>query len=218
MFEPYETKEFKFKIGGRQERVEIVYSLAKQEALGEHRRVTPGNNPYGRHAGKNTGISVVRENREIVLEPFLIRGGASGGGGSAPENRWWGCEIRFNRSLDDLFGVDHNKQMVSHLSRAIKDMFESEDRDSVVLENLGIEEDDADIYVVASHIRNTTRTMLRQELRQMFNRRPARISQGGESKTPEQQAAIITSQVTEEDIKSGEVKPTPTDIDRADSQ
>ena len=212
MFKPYDTKEFIFDIEGRQERVEIVYSLAKPEALGAHKRVTPGNTPYGRHAGKNTGISVIRENREIVLEPFLIRGGASGGGGSAPENRWWGCEIRFDSSLDDLFGVDHNKQMVSHLSRAIKDLFESDEGDSAALENLGIEEDDADIYNVALHIRSTTRRMLRQDLRRMLDERPERPSSGNNGPmTPQESALIMSSQATQDGIESGDLKPTPSD-------
>ncbi len=217
MFRPYgEPKEFTFKINGREERVEIVYSLAKQEALGEYRTDRPGISEHGKHARKNMGISVVRENREIVLEPFLIRGGASGGGGSAPENRWWGCEVRFDKGLDDIFGVDHNKQMVSHLSRAIKDMFESEDPDSVVLESLGIEEHDADIYVIAFHIRQTTRTMLHQELRQMLSRRPARTLPGGGPKTSEEEVVDAATRVTDEDLKRGAVKPTPTDKARVE--
>ena len=212
MFSPYDTKEFIFEIDGRQERVEVVYSLAKQDALGDNKDVRPGNLEHGKHAGKNTGISVVRENREIVLESFLIRGGARGGGRSAPENRWWGCEVRFNRGCDDLFGVDHNKQMVSHLTRAIKDLFESEERDSEALENLGIEEDDADIYVVASHIRNTTRTMLRRDLAEMFGRRPDKQSLGGSSpQTPRESALFLVSNVTQDGIESGDMKPTPSD-------
>ena len=212
MFKRYTTKEFVFDIDGRQERVEIRYSLAKQEALGEYRG-TPGNRPHGRHARKNMGISVVRENREIVMENYFIRSGASGGGNSAPENRWWGCEIVFDRGCDDLFGVDHNKQMASHFSRAIKDLFDSDADDTEVLDDLGIEEDDADIYVVASHIRNTTRAMLR-ELREMFGRRPPRTSGGSGPKTPGQEAALVLTQATQEGIKGGEFKRSPTDIQR----
>ena len=213
MFDPYVTKEFVFNIGDRQERVEIVYSLTKQEALGDYRTDRPGNTEHGRHARKNMGISVIRENREIVLDNYFIRSGASRGGASAPENRWWGCEIRFDRGLDDLFGVDHNKQMVSHLSRAIKDLFDSDADDTEVLDELGIEEDDADIYVVALHIRNTTRAML-NVLREMLGRRPNRAPVAGGPKTPKQEAAIMATQVTQEAIKSGEVKPTLTDIQR----
>lgn len=214
MFNPYATEEFVFNIDGKQERVEIVYSLAKPGALGEYRTDRPGNTEHGRHARKNIGISVIRENREIVLENYFIRGGARGGGGSSPENRWWGCEIRFDRGCDDLFGVDHNKQMVSHFSRAVKDLFDSDATETGVLDELGIEEDDADIYNVAAHIRNTTRSMLRC-LGQMFDRRPPKSQPGGGPQTPEQVAAAAASQVTQSGIDSGEVKPTSTDKERA---
>ena len=110
MFRPYLTKEFTLNADGREESVEVVYSIVKQEALGETRQELPGNRGYGRHARRNMGISVVRENREILLENFFI---TEGGGGSLPQNRWWGCEVRFGSGCDDLFGVDHNKQMVS---------------------------------------------------------------------------------------------------------
>lgn len=214
MFNLYSTKEFIFKVDGRQERVEIVYSHAKQKALGEYKTDRPGNAEHGKHAVKNMGISVIRENREIVLEPFIIRGGARGGGRSAPENRWWGCEIRFDRGLDDLFGVDHNKQMASHFSSAMKELFQGEEGDSSELENRGIEEDNADIYIVASHIRNTTRTML-SELEQMFGRRRDKTPADGEPQSPEKTAALLTSEVTKASVESGEVKPTSTDMDRA---
>ena len=213
MFQPYTIQEYVFNIKGRQERVEIVYSIARQDALGEYRTDRPGNTDHGRHARKNIGISVIRENREIVLENYFIRGGARGGGNSAPENRWWGCEVRFDRGCDDLFGVDHNKQMVSQFSRAVKDLFDSDSSDTELLDELDIEEDDANIHNIVSHIRNTTRAMLR-ELEQKLRQRPAKASSGGGSKTPEEEAAQAASEVTEESIQTGEVKPTQTDMDR----
>ena len=69
----------------------MEFTIAKQEALGENRRDRPGTRDYGRHALRNMGVSVVRENREILLENFFI---TEGGGGSLPQNRWWGCEVR----------------------------------------------------------------------------------------------------------------------------
>ena len=211
MFKPYFCDEMTFNINGRDERVEIVYSLAKQEALGINKTDRPGNKEHGKHARKNMGISVVRENREIVLENYFIRSGARGGGNSAPENRWWGCEIRFDRGCDDLFGVDHNKQMVSHFSRAIKDLFDSDADDTGLLDDLGIDEDDADVYVVASRVRNQTRAMLK-ELELMFSRRQDKTSLGG-SKTPKEEAARLTTDATDEYVKSGAMKQTSTDIE-----
>ena len=30
-----------------------------------------------------------------------------------PRHRWYGCELRFGRGCDDLFGVDHSKQLAA---------------------------------------------------------------------------------------------------------
>ncbi len=67
----------------------------------------PGSEEHGRHARHNIGISVVREDREIVLEDAFLR---EGGSADNPQNRWWGCEVCFRRACDELFGVDHNKR------------------------------------------------------------------------------------------------------------
>ena len=42
MFRPYTTKEFTLNINGREESVQVTYSIAKQEALGDHRNDLPG--------------------------------------------------------------------------------------------------------------------------------------------------------------------------------
>ena len=54
MFRPYTTKEFTLNVDGREESVEVVYSIAKQEALGERKGDLPGNREYGRHARKRS--------------------------------------------------------------------------------------------------------------------------------------------------------------------
>ena len=41
MFKPYTTKEFSLNVDGREEAVEVVYSIAKQEALGERQGRSP---------------------------------------------------------------------------------------------------------------------------------------------------------------------------------
>ncbi len=81
--------------------VEIRFSIAKPEsqALG-------GNSVLGRHYQDNTGISFVRAAREIDFGTF---------GYFNPRDereRWWGCEIRFEPVLDEVFGVTNNKQAV----------------------------------------------------------------------------------------------------------
>ena len=211
MFDFHARDEFLYTIDGRQERVEVRYSIVKPQALGEYKTDRPGNTEYGRHARRNIGISVVRENREIVLETFFIRGGASGGGNSAPENRWWGCEIRFDRGCDDLFGVDHNKQMVSHFSSAVKDLFDAE-TNSRLLDELGVSDSDEDIYNIVSRVEHTIRSMM-SDVGLMLRRRADKPFGSG-PQSPEQEAVLATSLEIDEAIKRGDLKPTKTDAAR----
>ena len=214
MFALYATKEFTLNVDGREEAVEVVYSIVKQEALGERRGDLPGNREYGRHAMKNMGISVVREDREILLENFFI---TEGGGGSLPQNRWWGCEVRFGSGCDDLFGVDHNKQMVSYFSRAVQDISEGDGESrQQTLDDLGVGEND--VYAIASHIRSTVRTMMR-EIDRMFAARPGRNAgpetNGGDGSV-EQTAVDLTTGVIRHSVEDEGSKPTQTDRDRAE--
>ncbi|WP_169806973.1 ATP-binding protein [Actinomadura macra] len=84
-------------------------SLAKPQAR-------PGRNPgkdthQGRHARDNSGISVMRADRELVLEKTLAQ---------EATDRWWGVEIAFDPSLDEIFGVTNNKQDAPYLTQALR--------------------------------------------------------------------------------------------------
>lgn len=68
-----------------------------------------GNTPHGRHAAKNTGISIVRAGRELEIDKTLVLQ-------SDPRERWWGVEVEFPPSLDELMGVTNNKQSARNLS------------------------------------------------------------------------------------------------------
>lgn len=86
---------------GNKSTIEIRFSVALPEIQG-----LGGNSQVGRHYGQNTGISIVRACREIDFGDF---------GFFNPRHereRWWGCEIRFDPVLDELFGVTNNKQSV----------------------------------------------------------------------------------------------------------
>ena len=209
MFEEYSREQYPLTLKGREEMIEVVYSIAKSEILGEYRNDLPGNRPYGQHARKNMGISVVRENREISLENYFDR---TGGGGSIPENRWWGCEVSFSSGCDDLFGVDHNKQLVSHFASAMKYLDESDGETLQLIMDLGEDDDDV-IYKVAGDIRNTTRAMMR-EIRRMFGRRPRRVQSPEEDTTTESKAENIVQEATREAIETGGLDENQTDKDR----
>ncbi len=210
MFEQWgEIRYYPVNVGGREETVSVKYSIVKPEALRtETVRQNPGGTPRGRHARHNIGVSVVREDREIVLEDAFLR---EGGSAENPQNRWWGCEVSFRRSCDELFGVDHNKQMVANFTQAAKTLARDDRPRQVVLDEMGI--DDDTIYTIVGEIRDQTRAMMDQ-IRQMFAQKRKSDGTGGGKKTPEAEAVRTQTNADKEAIESGAEKKTPTDIDR----
>ena len=81
--------------------VQIRFSIALPET-----QAKGGNSPIGQHYARNTGISFVRAAREIDFGSFSYYNDKD------ERERWWGCEIRFEPILDELFGVTNNKQAV----------------------------------------------------------------------------------------------------------
>jgi hypothetical protein len=65
--------------------------------------VEAGRHPWGKHAKRNVGISLVRRGRELDLDTSWVNG-------YDPVERWWGIEIDFPPELDEIFGVTNNKQ------------------------------------------------------------------------------------------------------------
>ena len=108
MFEKWAEKPIPVTVKGAQYNVEIVYSRVKGEVLLEQGSRVAGSTQHGQGAARNVGISVVREGRELMTLPPLNNLGDT-------RHRWWGCELRFNRACDDLFGVDHSKQLAARL-------------------------------------------------------------------------------------------------------
>lgn len=72
-------------------------------------KAEPGAQPWGRHAARNIGVSLVRQGRELELD-------RSWAIGYDPVERWWGLEVDFPPELDDAFGVTNNKQNAIHFS------------------------------------------------------------------------------------------------------
>lgn len=84
----------------------IRFSYAKEEA---RNRPNAGSTDYGKHAGKNVGVSLIRAQRELDMDQALVIS-------YDPRERWWGVEVDFPPSLDDLFGVTNNKQSARNFS------------------------------------------------------------------------------------------------------
>ena len=215
MFEPYgQPWEYPVEINGREETVEVRYSIAKRAVIvnADDGAQFPGSLPHGQDARRNMGVSIVRADRELLLENAFVREG----GGERIE-RWWGCEIRFGDGLDDLFGIDHNKQMATALSNAAREVFNTDEADKDALEDLLVSEDDPGylVYKVVSDIRKTTRAM-RRAIEELFNerrtlRKQARASGVG-ALTPEAEAEERATRAHERRLATGEPR-TRTDRD-----
>lgn len=93
--------------------VTIKFSIASEEARNSAGGQATGSLPFGQHAGRNLGVSVVRAGRELELDPAWATT-------YEPRERWWGVEISFEPGLDELFGVSNNKQSARNLAEAAK--------------------------------------------------------------------------------------------------
>lgn len=107
MFQPWEgdtsyEATFTINFRGKEHEVKVRFSYAKEEARQAEPGKNPGSMPHGQHASKNVGVSVVRAGRELELDTGVVNA-------YDPRERWWGVEVEFPPSLDDIFGVTNNK-------------------------------------------------------------------------------------------------------------
>ncbi|MHA7965815.1 ATP-binding protein [Paenibacillus sp. CAU 1782] len=101
MFENYgDEGRFTVNFHGENHDVIVRLSYAKDQARST---ANAGSAPYGKHAAKNVGISIVRAGRELELDQSIVNQ-------YDPTERWWGVEVEFPPSLDELMGVTNNKQ------------------------------------------------------------------------------------------------------------
>ena len=91
-------------------RVMVRFTVAKEEA---RNRTNAGSTPYGKHAKGNIGVSLIRADRELELETSLVVQ-------YDPRERWWGVEVEFPPSLDEIFGVTNNKQAARHFTETAR--------------------------------------------------------------------------------------------------
>ena len=211
MFEVWEeTKPYSVTVGGKEQTIEVSFSIAKAEALEtESVTVNPGTKPHGQHAARNIGISIVREDRELLMvSPLTYR--------SEEQQRWWGCEVRFPSGCDDLFGVDHNKQMASRFSKVAKEFSDGSTRTTDALVNQAEDEELKQLSRILGDIRNTTGAMLRQ-VERMFSLRKSSINTRGTGVRPlDDRAAVIATEADRVALAQGDRDPTSTDQRRED--
>jgi histidine kinase/DNA gyrase B/HSP90-like ATPase len=117
MFQPWGDEDYERKIAvsfrGKKHEVNVRFSYAKEDARRTPSGRNPGDLPHGKHAARNVGVSLVRAGRELELDQsWVIK--------YDPVERWWGVEVEFPPSLDDLFGVTNNKQAARNFSELAK--------------------------------------------------------------------------------------------------
>ena len=126
MFEPDGDRwEEKIQVAykGDNHEVTLRFSLARSEARNPKDGQDAGSKKYGQHAKRNVGISLMRADRELVLDQSLVNS-------YDPRERWWGVEVDFPPSLDEVFGVTNNKQTANRfvtVARQSEDLLATKD-------------------------------------------------------------------------------------------
>ena len=190
---------------GKEYTVEVRYSKAKEEVLqptstGQR----AGNTEHGQHAGRNTGISIVREGRELVKVAPMV-------GRHDERNRWWGCEISFDSGLDALFGVDHNKQMASHLTSIVEGFADSDRLSYQIADEAGEDSPWMPLYKIARDVRDNTASMRREVIRTLQQKNVPTPDNGEEDPTPLGVSVSVATAGSRRVEEEGEVPSTETD-------
>ena len=134
---------------GKEHEVIIRISWALPETVTDDKS-DRGSKPYGKHAAKNIGLSIVREGRELDLDEKWANG--------EPTERWWGVEVEFPSALDEVFGVTNNKQSAttfSHLAQYDWKLDADDGESASVVQQRLMDEDEqgAALLSIATHIR-----------------------------------------------------------------
>ena len=170
MFEPYPTADsyetrLPIRHDGQTHYVYVRCSMAKKSA---REGGTAGHREYGAHAARNIGVSVLRAGRELELDPAWAM--------SDPRERWWGVEVEFPPSLDEVFGVTNNKQHARNFSETatldIRDMLK-EGRTISALKEEMLKDGDAHAHLLEiSHLLKSNIKQMRELVdQQMKNQR-----------------------------------------------
>ena len=99
----------KIEYNGEIHTVSVRYSVARSKTVELPVTNNRGDMQYGKYAKRNIGVSVVRAGRELMLDQGWCIG-------YDPRERWWGAEVDFPPTLDELFGVTNNKQSATHFA------------------------------------------------------------------------------------------------------
>ncbi|MGE3682344.1 MAG: ATP-binding protein [Bdellovibrionales bacterium] len=96
-------------------KVRVTYrrSVAKKNTNATLNGVKAGKLPHGEHAARNTGLSIMREGREVELSLALVEH-------NKPQERWFGVEFDIPQELDAILGMTNNKQGYTRLDQVLR--------------------------------------------------------------------------------------------------
>ena len=111
MFRLFNENRWAIPVGDKAGEIYVRCAMAIPDAINERMAkikwpksyAKAGDSPWGKHADRNKGVSIVRAQRELELS-------AAWTNSYQPEERWWSVEVEFDPILDELFGVVNNKQ------------------------------------------------------------------------------------------------------------
>ena len=111
MFEIFNERRWSIPVGGIEGEIRVCCTMARPDAINEAKSSIPwpksyskaGKAPWGKHADRNKGVSIVRARRELEVSLAWVNN-------YEPEERWWSVEVEFDPILDEIFGVVNNKQ------------------------------------------------------------------------------------------------------------
>ena len=111
MFEVFNERTWTVQVGDAEGQIHVRCTLARIDAINEQESSVswpnsykhPGDSPWGKHAERNKGVSIVRAGRELEVSLAWVNN-------YEPTERWWSVEVDFDPILDDIFGVVNNKQ------------------------------------------------------------------------------------------------------------
>ena len=204
------TEDVVYKIMYREEihEVYVRYSIVKEGARKGH---NPGSRDYGRHAARNTGVSIVRAERELELDDTWSDP-------SEPRDRWWGIEVEFPPALDEIFGVTNNKQHAHNFSEFatfnIDEILQVRNLSSIIelKEQLEEEEDPRAPLIDLAHQIKKNRNLLQRLLRvQTASENSSSKKRHDDKNSPESKATEVTQHRKDEGhigvSDSGEEEP-----------
>lgn len=155
IFELYSEKTYPVKIDdNKTANVRIKFTFCSKE---ERERYANKQSRAMTHLANNIGVSICRSGRELVTNNSWSLG-------YTPTERWWGCEIDFDKDLDVLFGVTKDKQRVKNLNnRNLKEEAEANGFTDIEFKEDLIDKDEGalTIYEISQYI-NTQLSAIRK--------------------------------------------------------